>query len=135
MLSVTGGRAGADGARPSPQRLLRGSGERAEAHPRDRDRDLELERLPCEPRPEDDVRVAPLPVALERVPGDARAQEEQVVEVREAPLRAEAADVVDPFAGGALDLGDDATVVQCGLAEVPGAGGHQYSPAWSTSKL
>ena len=81
--AVAGRRRGADLARAAPERLLRGSGERAEAHPRDRDRDLELERLRREARPEDDVRVAALPVALERVPGDARAEEEQVVEVRQ----------------------------------------------------
>ena len=46
-------------------------------------------------RPRRHVRVAALPVALERVAGDAGAEEEQVVEVRHAPLGAEAADVVD----------------------------------------
>ena len=48
-----------------------------------------------EPRAEDDVGGAALAVALERIARDRRAEEEEVVEVREAPLRAEPADVVD----------------------------------------
>ena len=64
----------------------------------------------------------------------------------EAALRAEAADVVDALARGALDLGDDVAVVEVRLAQ-PGmparagrrpAGlgrlllpGHQYAPALS----
>ncbi len=67
--------------------------------------------------PSDDRRVAPLPVALERVAGDARTQEEQVVEVRHVPLGAEAPDVVDPLAGGPLDLGDDVAVEEVRLAQ------------------
>ena len=67
--------------------------------------------------PEHDVGVAALAVALERVARHARAQEQQVVEVGEAALRAEAADVVDALARGALDLGDDVAVVEVRLAQ------------------
>src|SRR5207237_2221192 len=92
-------------------------GERAEAHPGDRHGDLELERLARIPRPQHDVGAAPLAVALERIPRDAGAEQEQVVEVGEPPLRAEAANVVDPLARRALDLGDDVAVVEIRLAQ------------------
>ena len=88
--------------------------------------------------PEHDVGRAALAVALERVAGDRRAEEEEVVEVRQPPLRAEAADVVDALARGTLDLGDRRAVEEVRLAEVPGTLGldrHQYAPAWSTLKL
>ena len=71
--------------------------------------------------PSVDVRVAALAVALERVARDARAEQEEVVEVRHAPLRAEAADVVDALARRALDLGDHVAVEEVRLAQVPGA--------------
>ena len=96
--------------RPPPERLLRGRRQRAEAHPRDRDRDLEVERLLGVAGAERDVRVAALAVALERVARHARAEEQQVVEVRHRALGAEAADVVDPLARGALDLVDHVAV-------------------------
>ena len=131
-------RRGADLGRAAAERLLRRRGERAEAHARDRDRDLQLERLLREPRAEDDVGRAPLAVALERIAGDGRAEEEEVVEVREPPLRAEAADVVDALGRRALDLGDDRAVEEVRLAEVPGAlsgCGHQYAPALSILKV
>jgi hypothetical protein len=92
----------------------------AEAHPGDRDRDPELERLLGEASPERDVRVAALAVALERIARDARAEEKQVVEVGDAPLRAEATDVVDALLRRALDLGDDVAVVEVRLAQRPG---------------
>ena len=113
--------------RSAPERLLRRRGQRAEAHPGDRDRDLQLERLLREARSEHDVGAAALAVALERVTRHAGAEEEQVVEVRQPPLRAEAADVVDPLARRALDLGDDVAVVQVRLAQarMPGVVGHQ----------
>src|SRR5262249_25997810 len=136
--AVAGCRRGPDLARPASERLLRRRGKRAEAHAGNRDRDLQLERLRRVPRAEDDVCVAALPIPLERIPRDTRAEQEQVVEVGEAPLRAEAADVVDPLARRALDLGDDVAVVQVRLAQ-PGMPAvllrHQYSPAWSTWKL
>ena len=37
--------------------------------------------------------------------------------MRQPPLRAEAADVVDPLARGALDLGDRGAVVEVRLAQ------------------
>ncbi len=66
---------------------------------------------------EHDVRVAALAVALERVARDARAEHQQVVEVGEAALGAEPADVVDALARGALDLGDRVTIEELGLAQ------------------
>jgi hypothetical protein len=67
-------------------------------------------------RAEDDVGPARLPVALQRVARHARAEEQEVVEVRDAPLGASAADVVDAVARGALDLGDRVPVEGGGFA-------------------
>ena len=67
-----------------------------------------------------------------------RSEEEEVVEVRQAPLRAEAADVVDALPRGTLDLGDRRAVEEVRLAEVPGPRAldrHQYAPALSILKL
>src|SRR4029077_7274088 len=99
----------------------------------DRDRDLQLERSAREARAEHDVGAASLAIALERVARDTRAEEEQVVEVRQTPLGAEAADVVDTLACRALDLGDDVAVVEVRLAQagLPA----QYAPALSSLKL
>src|SRR5262249_21964194 len=121
--------------RAAAESLLRGCRERAEAHPRDRDRDPELERLLREARSEDHVGGAALAVALERVARDRRTEEEKIVEVRQPALRAEAANVVDPFRRSALDLGDDGAVEEVRLAEVPAARlrrSHQYAAALST---
>src|SRR5260221_8378999 len=100
-------RRGPDLGRRTPERLFRGRRERAEAHAGDRDRDLQLDRLAREPRAKDDVRRALLAIALERVAGNTGTEQEQIVEMRQAPLPAEAADVVDALARRALDLGDD----------------------------
>src|SRR6266849_5224064 len=124
-------RRGPDLGRRAPERLFRRRRERAEAHAGDRDRDLQLDRLAREPRAEDNVRRALLAIALERVARDAGAEQEQVVEVRQAPLRAEAADVVDALARCALDLGDDCAVIEKRLAE---GRIHQYAPALSILK-
>jgi hypothetical protein len=75
-----------------------------------------MQRLRRVARAHGHVRVAALAVPLERVARHARAEEEQVVEVRHAPLRAKAANVVDALAGRALDLGDRVAVEQRGLA-------------------
>ena len=85
--------------------------------------------------PEHDVGVAALAVALERVARDARAEHQQIVEVGEPALGAEAADVVDPLARGALDLGDRVAVEELRLAQprMPACVGHQY--ALSTWKV
>ena len=77
-----------------------------------------MERLLGEPRAQGDVGVAALSVSLQRIAREARAEEEQVVEVRHAPLGAEAADVVDALARGALDLGDHRAVEEIRLAQV-----------------
>src|SRR5262249_55665233 len=130
--AVAGGRGRADLRRSAPQRLLRGSGERAEAHAGDRDRDLQLERLAREPRAEDDIGAAALAVTLERVARDARAEQEQLVEVRDAALRSEAADVVNALARGALDLRDHVAIEEVRLAQTKR---RQYAPALSTWKL
>ena len=105
---------------PRPSASFAGAESAPKLMPGDRDRDLQLERLLREPRAEDDVGRAPLAVALERVAGDGCAEEEEVVEVREPPLRAEPADVVDALGGCALDLGDDGPVEEVRLAQVPG---------------
>ena len=115
--AVAGRRRGAGLGGATAERLLRRRRQRAEAHAGDRDRDLQLERLLRVARAERDVRVATLAVALERIAGDARAEEEQVVEVRHVTLRAEAADVVDALARGPLDLGDHVAVEESRLAQ------------------
>jgi hypothetical protein len=69
------------------------------------------------PRPERDVGVAAFAVALQRIAGDAGAEEQQVVEVRHLALGAEPADVVDALAGGPLDLVDRVAVVEGALAQ------------------
>jgi hypothetical protein len=133
--AVAGRRGGADLGRTAAERLFRRRGQRAEAHPRDRHGDLQLEWALRKACPEDDVGRAALAVALERVARDRRAEEEQVVEVRQAPLRPEAADVVDPLGRGALDLRDRRTVEEVRLAEVPGPRLDRHQYALSTWKL
>src|ERR1700712_5367313 len=80
-------------------------------------------------RADRDRRVAALAVALERVAGHARAQEQQIVEVGESSLGAEAADVVDALARGPLDLGDDIAVVEVRLPQAGVPAGPRGSPA------
>jgi hypothetical protein len=104
--AVAGGRRGPDLGGAAAQRLLGRAGQRAEAHARDRDRDVQMNRLARVPRTDHDVGRALLPVALERIARHRSAQEQQVVEVRDAALGAEPADVVHPLARRALDLGD-----------------------------
>src|SRR2546427_11944559 len=106
-----------DFGRSAPERLFRGRRQRPEAHSGDRDRDLQLERLLREAGSEHDVGIATLAVALEWIPRHAGAEKEQVVEVRQPPLGAEAAEVVDPLARAALDLGNDVAVVELRLAQ------------------
>ena len=131
--AVAGRRRRPHRGRAAAERLLGRRGERAEAHPRDRDRDLQAQRLGGEAVAEHDVGVAALAVALERIARDARAEEQQVVEVRHAALRAPAADVVDPLARRALDLGDRVAVERRRLAQRPAR--HPYAPASSTSNV
>ena len=119
--AVTGRRAGADGGRAAAERLFRLRREGAEAHAGNRDRNVELDRVLGVARAERHGRVAALAVALERVARNARAEQQQVIEVRHLALRAKATNVVDPFAGFALDLMDYVAVKECGFAH-PRAG-------------
>ena len=66
---------------------------------------------------EDDVGAAPFAVALEGVAGHRRAEEQQIVEMRERPLGAPAADVVDAGLRGALDGSDGGPVEGGGFAK------------------
>src|SRR5262249_47950486 len=112
----------------------------------------QMDRLLGEARSERHVRGAALAVALERVAGHARPEEEQVVEVRNAALGAEAADVVDPLARHPVDLVDCVAVEEGRLPQAwPPAVDelrvvgpllpqgvelrHQYAPALSIRKL
>ncbi len=132
--AVAGGGRGADLAGSPPQRLLGVARQRAEAHPGDRDRDVELDRLAGKPGSDGHVGGAALPVALQRIARHAGAQKQQIVEVRHAALGPEAADVIDPRAGGTLDLGDrvpvkDGRLAQSGLPSVGlGVSGHLSRP-------
>ncbi len=65
---------------------------------------------------EHDVGVAALAIALQGVPRHRRAQEEQVVEVRQLALGAPPTDVVDTGVGGTLDGGDGGAVEGRGFA-------------------
>src|SRR6202035_3306007 len=114
---VAGRRARPERARAAPERLLGRARERAEAHSRDRYRNVQVDRLARKAPTDRDVGGAPLAITLERVARDAGAEEQQIVEVRHAPLGAEAADVVQALAGGALDLGDRVAVERRGLAQ------------------
>jgi hypothetical protein len=115
--AVAGRRGGADLGRAAAEGLFRRRGERTEAHPRDRHRDLQLEGALRKACPEDDVGRAALAVALERVARDRRAEKEQVVEVRQRALGAEAADVIDALARGALDRVDRVAIEDRALAQ------------------
>ena len=104
--AVAGGGGGAHrGCRPA-QRLLGVRGQRAEAHPGDRDRDRQLQRAARAPGAEHGGGVAALPVALQRVPGQRRGQEHQVIERRQLPLGAPAAYLVPADLGHLVDLAD-----------------------------
>ncbi len=68
-------------------------------------------------RAEHGARGALLAVALERIARQRGAQEHQVVEVRDVALGAQAADLVQPGRGRALDVVDDVAIVTCRLLE------------------
>jgi hypothetical protein len=126
--AVAGGRRRAHLRRAAAECLLRRRRESTEAHAGDRHRDPQLQRLLGEARPERDVRVAALPVTLEGIAGDARAEQQEIVEVGDTSLRAKAADVVDALLSRALDLRDHRAVVEVRLAKTPGTAvalGHQ----------
>ena len=93
--AVAGRGRGAGERRAAPERLLRLRRERAKAHAGDGDRDFQLDRLLRVARAEHDIGAAALAIAFERIARDRCAEEEQIVEVRQLPLRAGAADVID----------------------------------------
>ena len=119
--AIAGGRAGAHGGGGAAERLLGMRPERAEAHAGDGDRDRELDRLRGKAGADRDVGRAPFPIALERIAGDRGAEEHQIVEGRQPPFGAEAPDVVQALARGALDLGDHALWETRGLSNTRGS--------------
>ena len=122
--AVPGGGGRAHLRRAAPQRLLGLGRQRAEAHAGDGDRDVEVQRERGVAVAEHDVGAAALAVALQRVARHARAEEQQVVEVRQGALGAPAADVVDAGLGGALDGGDGGAVERRRLAQSRRISGH-----------
>jgi hypothetical protein len=84
--AVAGGGRGAGHRGATAQRLLGRAGQRAEAHAGDGDRNLQMDRLLGEARAEPDVGRAFLAVAFQRIARDRRAEEQQVVEVRQVRL-------------------------------------------------
>ena len=94
------------GGRPT-QGLLGPRRQRAEAHAGDGDGDVQLERRRTVATAEHRLRLAALPVALQRVPGDGGRQEDEVVEGRELAAGAEATDGVVTRFGHVVDTGDD----------------------------
>ena len=71
-------------------------------------------------RAEHDIGAAALAIAFERIAGDRRAEEKQVVEVRQLPLRAGAADVVDAGDRRAADFRERVVVEGRGRRGVVG---------------
>ena len=124
--AVAGGGRRADLAGAAAERLLGGAGQRAERHAGDGDRDIKVQRVFGVPVAEHDVGVAAFAVALQRVARHRRAEEQQVVEVRQRPFGAPAADVVDAGFGGALDGGDGRPVEGGGLAQARGGPGRRW---------
>ena len=114
--AIAGRRRRADSRRAAPQRFLRRARERTEAHTCDRDRDLELDGLLREARAEHDVRAALLAISFERIAADRGAEKQQIIEVRQFPLRAEATNVIDTRRSGAVNFRDSRTVECRGLA-------------------
>src|SRR5207245_817882 len=82
----------------------------------DRDRNVQLDRLARIASADHDVRIAPFAIALERVAGDARTEEQEIVEMRHVPFGAEALDRVHALARRTLDLGDRIAVERGRLA-------------------
>ncbi len=115
--AVTGGGRRADLAGAAAQRLLGGPGQRTERHAGDRHRNIQVQWVFREPVAEDHVGAAPLAVSLQRVARHRRAKEQQVVEMRQRPLGAPSADVVDAGFGGPLDGRDRRPVEGGGLAQ------------------
>ena len=108
--AVARSRAATHLAGTAAQSLLGLRRQRAETHPGDGDRDIEVDGLLGIAHTQHHIRVAALAIALERVARHAGTEKDQVVEMRHAALGAPAADIVDPGAGGALDLVDHIAV-------------------------
>ena len=104
--AVAGGGGRADLAGAPAQCLLGRAGQRAERHAGDGDRDIKVQRVFGVAVTEHDVGAAPFAVTLEGIARHRRAEEQQIVEMRQRPLGAPAADVVDAGLRGALDGGD-----------------------------
>ena len=104
--AVAGGGRRAHCGGGAAERFLHVGRQRAEAHAGDGDRDVELDRLCGEARAEHGLRRALLAIALERIARQRCAEEQQVVEVRQLALGAEAADLVQARGRGALDVVD-----------------------------
>jgi len=105
--AVAGRRGGADLRGGPAERVLGGGRQRAERHAGDGDRDVEHDGVLGVAGAQDGLRLAALPVALQRVAGGARGEEQQVVEGGHGPAGAHAADGVAAEGGAFLDLGDD----------------------------
>ena len=89
-------------------------------------------------RAERDVGAAFLAIAFERIAADRSAEKQEIVEMRQLALGAEAADVIDAGRGRAMDFGDRVFVERRrGARRGRGAfivRAHQYCPALSTWK-
>ncbi|EPX83771.1 hypothetical protein ruthe_02567 [Rubellimicrobium thermophilum DSM 16684] len=90
--------------RPAAQRLLGRAGESPEAHARNGDRDLQMNRLLRMAGAEPDIGGAFLAVAFQRIAADRGTEKQQVVEMRQVPLGAAAADVIDAGGGRPADF-------------------------------
>src|SRR5258708_2751887 len=104
---VAGGRGGPHGGGRPAESLLGVGRERSEAHPGDGDGDRQLDWLAGEPGPDHGSGVTSLPVSLERVPGERRADESQVVEGRQLTFGAPASDLISGYVGHLVDLTDN----------------------------
>jgi hypothetical protein len=137
--AVAGGGRGAGLGGATAQGLFRRAGQRAKAHARDGDGDVQVDRLLGETGAQPDVGGAFLAVAFQRVARDRRAQEQQVIEVRQVPLGAAAADVVDAGGRRAADFrvdgrGEGGRIARRGMGKIA----HrlpQYAAALSMLKL
>jgi hypothetical protein len=83
---------------------------------------FEVDRLLGEAGAKPDVGAAFLAIAFERIAAYRSAEEEKIIEIRQPPLGAEAANVVDAGRGGAADLRQREFIEGCRRAR-RGAGG------------
>ena len=136
--AVAGRGRGPHGRSAAPERLLGRARQRAEAHAGDGDGNLEMDRLLGEARAEHHVGRAFLAIAFERIAADRGAEEQEIVEMRDLALGAEAANVVDAGRRGAVNLRDRMLVEGRRIARRrvdPAAFvAHQYAPRLSMWK-